>query len=38
MDLRFLFRAAFGMLVALAVSYAIGRGIQYYKSRKGDKG
>lgn len=37
MDLRFLFRAALGMLVALAVSYAIGRGIQYYKSRKGDK-
>ena len=37
MDLRFLYRAAFGMLVALVVSYAIGRGIQYYKSRKGDK-
>lgn len=37
MDLRFLFRAAVGMLVALAVSYAIGKGIQYYKSKKGDK-
>jgi hypothetical protein len=37
MDLRFLYRAAFGMLVALVVSYAIGRGIKYYKSRKGDK-
>jgi hypothetical protein len=37
MDLRFLFRAAFGMLVALVVSYIIGKGIQYYKSRKGDK-
>lgn len=37
MDLRFLFRAALGMLVALAVSYLIGKGIQYYKSKKGDK-
>jgi hypothetical protein len=37
MDLKFLFRAAFGMLVALVVSYIIGKGIQYYKSRKGDK-
>jgi hypothetical protein len=38
MDLKFLFRAAFGMLVAFGVSYIIGKGIQYYKSRKGDKG
>lgn len=38
MNLEFLFRAAFGMLVALVVSYAIGQGIKYYKSRKGDKG
>lgn len=37
MDLKFLYRAAFGMLVAMVVSYAIGKGIQYYKSRKGDK-
>lgn len=37
MDMKFLFRAAFGMLVALVVSYVIGKGIQYYKSRKGDR-
>jgi hypothetical protein len=37
MNLEFLFRAAFGMLVAFGVSYIIGKGIQYYKSRKGDK-